>query len=230
MKSPEDINQLQKLQSKLKVWAIIQIIIAIVAAIFTIIIITQINPLIQQKHQLQKDKFQLEQEMNKLQQSKDVLNNDINKLLIQKQSIEIELNNKQLALNQAVNLLNKQQSEILSDKKKYSDIDLKQSITPNTSAELLSGGPKETKTYLFKLWIEASEDVKKKIRKVDYFFNHPSFGKEKTYSSKNTNDNFSIKYEGWGCLSLVVITIFPLEGKKFDIYFDMCAKLGPEWK
>lgn len=218
MEPSEDLSHIVKLKSRLKVWAVIQIIVALLAAAFTIIILTQISPLIQQKHQL-------EQELHKLQQSKFSLNNDINQLMLQKQNVENELRNKQLALNQAVALLNQQQSQILVDKQKFTDVELKQSLVPDTSADLLATAPDGGKTFLFKLWLNAPDNVKRQISRVDYFFNHPSFGNEKTMSSQNAADNFLVQYEGWGCLSLVVITVFPREGKPFDIYFDMCARL-----
>ena len=215
MKTLEDMNQLQKFQSKIKLWAKVQIIIAIVAAVFTIIIVTQVSPLIQEK--------------NQLEQTKAKLNDEILQLEKQKENIKKDLRNEEYSLKQAVDLLNKKESIIISDKKKYGDTELKNLITPKTSAVLLNKGSKGPKNYLFKLWIEAPEEVKNKISKVEYFFNHPTFDKKK-YSSQKANDNFSVQYDGWGCLSLVVITIFPRDGKSFDIYFDMCAKLGPEWK
>jgi hypothetical protein len=47
-------------------------------------------------------------------------------------------------------------------------------------------------------------------------------------SSQNAKDKFSVGYTGWGCLSLVTITVFTKDGQNFDIYFDMCGQLLAE--
>jgi hypothetical protein len=79
--------------------------------------------------------------------------------------------------------------------------------------------------YLFRLWIQISGEMKKDAKKVEYYFNHPTFVR-KNVVSENPANNFEISYTGWGCLSSVGISVSWNSGappSKID--FNMCDAL-----
>lgn len=100
-------------------------------------------------------------------------------------------------------------------------------IIPQAKAEPIPGRLSRTgqQIYNFSLWIDLPEERKSEIEKVRYEFNHPTF-KDKINESVNPGDGFRIGYQGWGCLTRVIITMYPREGEPINIDFDMCRALG----
>jgi hypothetical protein len=79
--------------------------------------------------------------------------------------------------------------------------------------------------YLFRLWVEISGQTKKDAKKVEYYFNHPTFVR-KNVVSENPANNFQIDYTGWGCLSSVGISVSWNSGAPPSrIDFNMCDAL-----
>ncbi len=104
-------------------------------------------------------------------------------------------------------------------------------VKPQAQASLVKGlkGYKGYDVYDFKLWIDVPENLKPQIKQVEYDFNDPSF-LQKSETSRDPKNGFAVTYRGWGCLSLVTVNVYTRGGNKFPIYFDMCAKLGPDWQ
>jgi hypothetical protein len=92
------------------------------------------------------------------------------------------------------------------------------SIVPHAAYKELS-----PKTYSFRLWISVPEERKKDIRKVTYFFNHPTFTK-KELTARNASNSWGVVYNGWGCLTKVVVNV-SLDSETVPIAFNMCEAL-----
>ena len=66
----------------------------------------------------------------------------------------------------------------------------------------------------------------RKLIKVEYFFNHPSFAPNNLKSSTDVSTNFSVFYFGWGCLSNVPVYLHYKNSTVVDtINFPMCDKI-----
>ena len=62
------------------------------------------------------------------------------------------------------------------------------------------------------------------LSKVDYYFNHPTFD-PKIKSSTDRTGNFSISYQGWGCLQVIDVYLHYRNKSQVDtIRFPMCDK------
>ncbi len=111
--------------------------------------------------------------------------------------------------------------EILEQKESHVDLNTLE-INPIVTAVPQTG---KQGFYRFEIRLRGTEQVKDRILKVVYDYNHPSFSNRFiTVTSKN--DGFKTSYNGWGCL----------QGMKATIYFDnnttqtyninMCQLLG----
>lgn len=78
--------------------------------------------------------------------------------------------------------------------------------------------------YQYFLSVKFAANLKGKIKKVDYFLDHPTF-RQKHYYSTIEKDSFTVYYKGWGCLSIVKILIEQVNNKKDTIAFEMCNNL-----
>ncbi len=99
-------------------------------------------------------------------------------------------------------------------------------VQPRANAVLETGlkTPDGRQIYKYSLWLEAPPAEKAKIARVSYFFNHPTFI-HKTQASSNPEEGFRISYNGWGCLSSVIITLALKNGPEQKIDFNMCGAL-----
>lgn len=83
--------------------------------------------------------------------------------------------------------------------------------------------PNGNPLYTFTLRLTDSTLVKK-VKKVDYYFNHPSFN-PKLKSSIDKYNNYSLSYRGWGCMEMINIYLHYEDNNKIDtIFFPMCDK------
>src|SRR5262249_6494482 len=141
-------NQPQEGSKKLRRLVIIQVIIALVATVITVVAALRVYPLVQRKSQLEKEIATLEDKKADTQKS----------------------------LDDAIRKLN-EASKALVGKQGENKRDLISLIKPQAQAVPIEGsiGPKGSDRYDFKLWIDAPEDVKKEIAQVEYIFDHPSF-------------------------------------------------------
>lgn len=74
--------------------------------------------------------------------------------------------------------------------------------------------------YNFSLRVDIPEALKPSVKKVSYYFSHPSFS-QKLYEVNNPSGGYRFTYSGWGCLVTVKITVF-LENRNIEIEFYMC--------
>jgi hypothetical protein len=81
--------------------------------------------------------------------------------------------------------------------------------------------------YTFSLYIQGNPDSLKRIKSVQYDRNHPTFT-QKTMSSDEQQGGFRVTWEGWGCLTSIIVTFIPTDTseKPEKTVFDMCANLG----
>ena len=88
--------------------------------------------------------------------------------------------------------------------------------------------PNGSQIYRIRLWVDGSPETLDRIAAVEYEFNHPTFV-QKIRKSSDRQKKFQIEYDGWGCLSSVIVTlrlVNPPHGPPPQIEFDMCAALG----
>jgi energy-coupling factor transporter ATP-binding protein EcfA2 len=78
--------------------------------------------------------------------------------------------------------------------------------------------------YNFRIWLEGSPEALARIKRVQYEFNHPTF-REKVQTSEDRGSRFERGYAGWGCLSVVKVTVFGTDPQAAaeSVNFDMCA-------
>ena len=93
-------------------------------------------------------------------------------------------------------------------------------IIPHASYKERAG---EKNSYDFKLWLDVPAEQQKKIKRVTYVLNHPTFT-QKEYVSTKVPEGFPISYQGWGCLNTVTIRI-ERQGGGSQIIFRMCDEL-----
>ncbi|MCB9567222.1 MAG: hypothetical protein H6710_08450 [Myxococcales bacterium] len=77
----------------------------------------------------------------------------------------------------------------------------------------------------YAVWIEVPSELRGRIARVSYLFNHDSF-RDKHPSSTDASADFRVEYTGWGCLDSVVATVVLKDGDRQKIVFDMCALIA----
>ena len=81
-------------------------------------------------------------------------------------------------------------------------------------------------TYFdFSLWLKMPDGLKKKIEKVEYYFDHPTF-QIKRKTSNNPSNAYAVSYIAYACITEVTITIWLEDGRKRAIEFDLCEYLA----
>jgi hypothetical protein len=94
-------------------------------------------------------------------------------------------------------------------------------IKPHVSAPAVS--PKQ---YAFSISLQVPPNKVGEIQRVDYRFNHKSFGDHNTATSMDASNGFHVGYRGWGCLTSVTANVILLRGDPITMNIDMCALLG----
>jgi len=103
-------------------------------------------------------------------------------------------------------------------------IPLKALIIPIVkSTPLNKKGYKNYDLYDFSLYLKLPESRKKEIKKVNYYFTHKYAFK---LNSTNPEDNFRVKFEGWGCFTDIKISLFLVNSDSLIIHFNMCEELN----
>ena len=129
------------------------------------------------------------------------------------QFLEERKSEAETSLNALVDKLNKQQTTLI-----------KGSIRPRASATEVAGVYGDRQIYDFRLWLDASANLKQQIDKVSYTFDHPPF-RNKVQESTDPSNEFEVRYRGWGCLYVVTIDVLLKDGRSEEIYFEMCGVL-----
>jgi peptidoglycan hydrolase CwlO-like protein len=137
-----------------------------------------------------------------------------------------ELTREEESLNLQIAALRSQKDNLLNVVKSRSNaqeaLPIEAVVVPRADAK-----SKGNDRYDFSLWLETPSGRQQEIKNVTYFFNHPTFQK-KIFSSSKPEDNFLVRYNGWGCLSRVIITVHLTDGTSKEIDFDMCSYL--DWR
>ncbi len=99
-------------------------------------------------------------------------------------------------------------------------------IQPHARAVEIPGvkDPQGRQVYDFTLWITSSQVTLNRISKVSYQFGNETFLLKKRESEDNTN-GFLVSYRGWGCLTVVKLTVLYDDGETETVYFNMCEEL-----
>jgi transcription initiation factor IIF auxiliary subunit len=95
-------------------------------------------------------------------------------------------------------------------------------IVPIVTAEE-AGYENKNQWYDFKIKLIGIENIKQRITKVTYAYNHNTMSNSTTYDKDN---NFEEEYRGWGCFNDLEIYIYFNDGTQKKINLDMCEKLG----
>jgi hypothetical protein len=95
-------------------------------------------------------------------------------------------------------------------------------IRPIVSARSLNDNSGNFHFDIQLLGLSAFED---QVEKVVYDYNHESF-KTRYVTVTNGSDNYKTGYNGWGCLSELIATIYFYDGTTEAIQIDMCDELG----
>jgi hypothetical protein len=100
-------------------------------------------------------------------------------------------------------------------------------IQPKVSAVEIPGvkDAQSRQIFDFTLWITSSQYTLNRISKVSYHFNNATYLMKDRESNDHSN-GFLISYRGWGCLSVIKITVQYDNGENETLYFDMCDGLG----
>jgi cell division protein FtsL len=78
----------------------------------------------------------------------------------------------------------------------------------------------EDGAYDFSAWLDVPTLRAAEIKKVDWIFDHKSFGGRMVKSSEDATTGFKTSYHGWGALNKVGIVLHTKDGEK-EIFFDM---------
>jgi hypothetical protein len=97
-----------------------------------------------------------------------------------------------------------------------------QSIYPKVSATEKTGG------YSFDLFLVIPPKYREQIEKVEYTFNHPSFGSNNKKISEEIKDGFRVNYSGWGAIDDVDIKVFLKDREPLALKLNMLKSLGWE--
>ena len=83
----------------------------------------------------------------------------------------------------------------------------------------------ELPAYAFSLWVDGPPGAMEAIESVTWEFNHPTF-RQQLQVGRDRRSGFRVGYTGWGCLSVVAVTI-NVRGVTDPphVDFNMCASL-----
>jgi len=100
-------------------------------------------------------------------------------------------------------------------------------IQPHAGAVEIPGikDPQGRQVYDFTLWITSSQVTLNRISKVSYQFGNDTFLLKTRESEDNTN-GFLVSYRGWGCLTVVKLTVLYNNGESETVFFNMCEALN----
>lgn len=79
--------------------------------------------------------------------------------------------------------------------------------------------------YNFEIQLRGVESVKNRITKVVYDYNHPTF-KNRYITVTDKSNGFQTKYNGWGCLNGLGVTIYFDNNTTQTYSINMCQLLG----
>lgn len=82
--------------------------------------------------------------------------------------------------------------------------------------------------YDFNVFINAPVAALQNIQQVNYQFAHATI-RQQHKTATEQQQQFSVGYRGWGCLTQVSATVTHLSGEQTVLDFNMCRSLGPQW-
>jgi uncharacterized coiled-coil protein SlyX len=100
-------------------------------------------------------------------------------------------------------------------------------VKPNARAVEIPGvkDSQGRQIYDFTVWITSSQHTLNKIKNVSYQFGHDTFIIRNRKSSDKSN-GFLVSYRGWGCLSVVKLSVEYKSNEIEEVYFDMCDSIS----
>lgn len=101
------------------------------------------------------------------------------------------------------------------------------SIKPKSKAVAIPGifDSQGRQVYDFTIWLTSSQFTLNRIAKATFKFSHGSFILTDRESSDKSN-GFLVSYRGWGCLTLVTVTIEFEDGEEETLFYNMCEELS----
>lgn len=144
----------------------------------------------------------------------------------------IDLEKQEVALAKQIDALRTQKDGLIEEFQKFGQnnsliaakIPLEAVITPKSKG-IFAGMEQEVHMFNYSLWLEVPKDREQELRRVSYYFNHPSYT-QPTMHSSNHDDGFAVHYYGWGCLDNVIITLSLADRSERKVDFDMCAAVN----
>jgi transcription initiation factor IIF auxiliary subunit len=130
----------------------------------------------------------------------------------------IDYNSFAQMINQSFVVLGRYKKDILPEINPSREV-ISTSIRPYGIREMISDN-----RYYFTYGLNFAEGISRRVLKVIYKFDHPSFANK--YLSSTTFPNFKVSYNGWGCLKVVQAIVYLDDGKTVDLTFDGCEVLA----
>ena len=150
-------------------------------------------------------------------------------LIEKKEQLSKEVSDKQKELqaySTQIDVLRAQKDRLTHDIRLGQISSIEALITPRADVEEFSAAEaaKQPKGFKrFSMWLEVPPDRQDDIARVTYFLNHPSFGTP--LMEGDAKNSFRASYNGWGCLSNVIITVTVKDGEEKELDFDQCAAI-----
>lgn len=220
-------NELDQLRrtSRRNAWlTILGVLIVASSLLYSYITLSQLETNVREK------KNELESYEKDVSRLKIELDESLN-LIEQKTSVITQLENTDRLLQKKINKAKSEFSELKNNIEQLYAV----RVTNNNDVYELKAAAKATgqttsngPAYLFSVFINAPESTLRKISKVKYVFDHPTFA-QKVRTEDDPETRFMTKYYGWGCLTNVSATLYLSDGETQGIDFNMCQSLGPQW-
>jgi hypothetical protein len=85
--------------------------------------------------------------------------------------------------------------------------------------------------YNFRIWVDGRPEAMRRIARVQYEFDHPTF-RQRVQESSDRERRFERGYAGWGCLAAVKVTVFAADARvpAETVTFDMCAAVQYQYR
>ena len=139
-------------------------------------------------------------------------------------TVSKQLEIKKDSLNKIANQYKKMNSQ-LDELNNTIKTDYDELISIKATAKAIGTFSNGQSKYLFKIFLDADQDVLNKVKEVKYEFLHDTFN-QKIQISKDASNHFSKGYTGWGAMTNVPVTITFKNGETKKMEFNMLRHIG----